>query len=134
MFKGKFPIPNGLSISIIESQDLNHPLTPQDMLLASLRDVALGLPEHVIDSAIDDYILPGEAPKLMPSYEVNHPKHYRGETGLEAIDVIEAWDLNFNLGNVVKYVCRAGLKDKSDRHEDLEKAIWYLTRELSLKD
>ena len=59
--------------------------------------------------------------------------HYEIYSGLEAIDVIEAWDLNFNLGNVVKYVCRAGLKDKSDREEDIQKALWYLTRELQTK-
>ena len=130
MFKGKFSKPNGVSISIIESEDLGHPLTPQDLLLAGLRDVAIGLPEQLLNQAVDEY-LAEENPRLMPNREVDHPKHYRGGTGLEAIDVIEAWDLNFNLGNVVKYVCRAGLKDKSDREEDLEKALWYLTRELS---
>lgn len=133
MFKGKFPKPNGVSISIIESEDLSHPLTPQDLLLASLRDVALGLPEQLLNQAVDEY-LTEESPRLMPNREVDHPKHYRGDTGLEAIDVIEAWDLNFNLGNVVKYVCRAGLKDKSDREEDIQKALWYLTRELQLKE
>lgn len=61
---------------------------------------------------------------------VDHPNHYRADSGVEAIEAIEAWSLNFNLGNVVKYVCRAGLKaDKP--HEDLEKALWYLQRELT---
>lgn len=59
---------------------------------------------------------------------VDHPEHYRAATGHEAIDVIEAWRLNFNLGNVVKYISRAG--HKLDRLEDLEKALWYLTREV----
>lgn len=58
---------------------------------------------------------------------VNHPSHYQSET-LEVIDVIEAFDLNFNIGNVIKYTLRAG--KKGDRIEDLKKAIWYLNREL----
>ena len=61
---------------------------------------------------------------------IDHPNHYRAASGVEAIDAIEAWDLNFNLGNVVKYVCRAGLKAGNPK-EDLEKALWYLQRELS---
>ena len=59
---------------------------------------------------------------------VNHPSHYHAQSGVEVIAAIEAWDLNFNLGNVVKYVGRAG--HKLDRLEDLEKALWYLTREV----
>jgi len=59
---------------------------------------------------------------------VDHPDHYRAATGHEAIAVIEAWRLNFNLGNVVKYISRAG--HKVDRLEDLQKALWYLSREV----
>lgn len=67
---------------------------------------------------------------------VNHPPHYGGENNpYEAIKVIEAWELNFCLGNAVKYISRAGKKDSSKTAEDLEKAIWYLNRELNkLKD
>jgi len=53
-------------------------------------------------------------------------EHYK-KTSIEAIDVIEDWDLNFNLGNVVKYIAR--LKTKGHRKQDLEKALWYLERE-----
>ena len=60
--------------------------------------------------------------------EVNHPAHYRPGT-YEAINVIEAWDLGFNLGNAVKYISRAGLKS-SEPNKDLAKAIWYLQREI----
>ena len=63
---------------------------------------------------------------------VNHPEHYRATTGHEAIDVIEAWRLNFNLGNVVKYISRAG--HKVDRLEDLQKALWYLSREVERQE
>jgi hypothetical protein len=62
---------------------------------------------------------------------VDHPKHYRSDTGFEAIDVIEAWGLNFNLGNTVKYISRNGIKDSAKRIEDLEKAQWYLDREIN---
>lgn len=60
---------------------------------------------------------------------VNHPAHYHADT-IEAINVIEAWRLNFNRGNCVKYLSRAGLKDPARELEDLEKALWYLTREI----
>jgi hypothetical protein len=59
--------------------------------------------------------------------QVNHPEHYQS-TNIEAIDVIEEFDLNFNLGNVVKYILRA--EKKWDKKQDLEKAEWYLKREL----
>lgn len=64
---------------------------------------------------------------------VNHPAHYRKDTGFEAIDVIEAWELNFNLGNVVKYIGRNGKKDPDKYIEDLEKARWYLDREIKTR-
>ena len=59
---------------------------------------------------------------------VNNPKHYGGDSPYEAIKVIEVWELNFHLGNVIKYVSRAGKKDKSKYKEDLLKAKWYLDR------
>lgn len=59
---------------------------------------------------------------------VNHPPHYGGDTTYEAIKVIEAWELDFHLGNTVKYISRAG--KKGDVKQDLEKAMWYLKRKL----
>lgn len=59
---------------------------------------------------------------------VNHPDHYKGKSGMEAIDVIEDFQLGFNLGNALKYVLRA--KRKDDVIQDLRKAIWYLRREI----
>lgn len=61
---------------------------------------------------------------------INHPQHYGGDTTYEAIKVIEAWGLGFCLGNAVKYICRAGKKDKAAELEDLKKARWYLDREI----
>lgn len=59
---------------------------------------------------------------------VNHPSHYK-VGGIETIDFIEAKSLNYNLGNVVKYITRAD--HKSNKLEDLKKAQWYLNREVS---
>lgn len=62
---------------------------------------------------------------------VDHPAHYGGaENTYEAIKIIEAWDLGFNLGNTVKYISRAGKKDSAKTLEDLKKARWYLDREI----
>lgn len=58
---------------------------------------------------------------------VNHPSHYNSGK-YEVIDVIEDWNLDFSLGNAVKYIARAGKKDKTKIKEDLEKAIWYINR------
>lgn len=60
---------------------------------------------------------------------VNHPPHYGGaDNPYEAIKVIEAWKLNFNLGNSVKYIARA--EHKGSALQDLKKARWYLDREI----
>ncbi len=58
---------------------------------------------------------------------VDHPKHYN-EGNIEAINIIEAWDLNFSVGNVIKYMLRA--PHKGEQLEDLEKAKWYLERHI----
>lgn len=65
--------------------------------------------------------------------KVDHPSHYRKDTGFEAIDVIEAWELNFNLGNTVKYISRNGKKDPEEWILDLEKARWYIDREIKTR-
>lgn len=63
--------------------------------------------------------------------QVDHPQHYGGkENPYEAIKVIEAWELGFCLGNVVKYLSRAGKKDPKKEVEDLKKALWYLQRRI----
>lgn len=63
--------------------------------------------------------------------KVNHPSHYQGK-GLEVIQVIESFDLNFNMGNAIKYILRAGKKDNFE--EDIKKAIWYLSREVESRN
>ena len=59
---------------------------------------------------------------------VNSPEHYKAG-GIETIDFIEAKQLNYHLGNVVKYISRADYK--GDRKENLLKAQWYLNREIA---
>jgi hypothetical protein len=68
--------------------------------------------------------------------QVNHPQHYGGEDNpYEAIKVIEAWDLDFHLGNTVKYISRAGKKGTDKELQDLKKALWYLERKIeNIKD
>lgn len=66
---------------------------------------------------------------------VDHPTHYRKGSGFEAIDVIEAWNLGFNLGNALKYISRCGLKGDGGVEveiEDLKKARWYVDRQIEL--
>ena len=70
----------------------------------------------------------------MSKYEkVNNPEHYQSSK-LEAIEVIEAFNLNFSLGSAIKYILRAGKKPGEATEEDLKKAIWYLQRELDRKN
>ena len=62
---------------------------------------------------------------------VNHPKHYVSHpSGIECIQITE--HMGFNLGNAIKYVWRADLKN--DAIEDLEKAVWYIQREISKRE
>ena len=63
------------------------------------------------------------------NHQVIHPQHYGGKDNpYEAIKVIEAWEVGFNLGNTLKYISRAGKKDNII--QDLEKALFYLDREI----
>lgn len=62
---------------------------------------------------------------------VNHPSHYTSGK-IEVIDYIEDQKLPYHLGNVVKYISRAGKKDPAKTVEDLKKAEWYLHRYINL--
>ena len=62
------------------------------------------------------------------SEAVNHPPHYNAHpSGVECITIVEHY--NFNIGNAIKYIWRAGLKS-ANPIEDLKKAVWYLNREI----
>ncbi|WP_126244358.1 DUF3310 domain-containing protein [Chitinophaga rhizosphaerae] len=60
---------------------------------------------------------------------VNRPGHYTAGA-IEVIDFIEDQGFNYRIGNAVKYLCRAGRKDPAKHVEDLQKAIWYINREI----
>lgn len=79
--------------------------------------------DDLAKKTISKSLLPGQAD------HVNHPPHYTAHpSGIECIQVTEY--MNFNLGNAVKYIWRAGLKNDNPI-QDLEKARWYIERELS---
>lgn len=62
---------------------------------------------------------------------VNHPAHYGGKDNpYEVIKIIEALKLDFHLGNTLKYIARAGVKNADTELEDLKKALWYLQRKI----
>ena len=70
---------------------------------------------------------------MFASDPVNHPAHYtRGK--IEVLDFIEDQQLSYHLGQVVKYVCRAGYKDKGTLKQDLQKAEFYLKRAIANVD
>jgi len=72
-----------------------------------------------------------ETPMFGTSNAVDHPSYYGGEDNpYEAIKVIDAWGLDFCLGNVAKYISRAGKKDPKKKKEDLSKAMFYLKHEI----
>lgn len=93
-----------------------NPITTPKQIYADLKNHFVEFPkDHVVGSD-----------------PVNHPPHYKSG-GIETIDFIEAKDLNYRLGNVIKYVSRAG-KKSSDPIEDLKKAQFYLNREIAIRE
>lgn len=62
---------------------------------------------------------------------VDHPNHYQGST-IEVIEIIEEFNLNFNMGNAIKYILRADYKE--DDVQDLKKALWYIKREIEYRE
>jgi len=89
------------------------------------------LTEAIAESEIQKVTDPYGAHKVMKEIQeremVNHPDHYQGNK-TEVIDIIEDYNLGFSLGNAVKYILRAD--KKGNKKQDLEKAIWYINREL----
>lgn len=72
-----------------------------------------------------------EAIEFLKDMNVNNPAHYGGVDNVyETIKVIEAWELDFCLGNAIKYISRAGKKDPAKEVEDLRKAKWYIERRI----
>lgn len=104
-----------------DDEALSDQLETAEYMLSDLISIinALGEEEKTDDSGSTD--------------PVNHPSHYTWSS-IEPIDAIEAWQLPYHLGNVVKYVSRAGHKDKSKTLEDLKKANWYLSRYIKMSE
>lgn len=95
-------------------------------LLAALVDLDLPLTRFVKSSTATAAPFKSFSGDEM-SDPVNHPKHYTSHpSGVECITVTE--HMSFNLGNAVKYIWRAG--DKGNKVEDLQKAAWYIQREI----
>lgn len=87
--------------------------------------------ETIFDTATFEQAKTHAVKELCKAETVDSPVHYGGKDNpYEAIKVIEAWGLDFCLGNVAKYISRAGKKDKSKELEDLRKASWYLNRKI----
>ena len=62
---------------------------------------------------------------------INNPIHYGGKENVyETTKVIDNWELDFLLGNTIKYISRAGKKDPTKKLEDLKKALFYLERKI----
>ena len=61
-----------------------------------------------------------------------HPHHYGGNKTYEVIKVLEAWNIDFHLGNAIKYIYRSGKKNVETEIKDLEKAKWYIQRKIDL--
>ena len=78
-----------------------------------------------------EFTEPSVPPNLDVPDPVNSPPHYTNG-GIETIDFIEAKDLNYRLGNVIKYVSRA--EKKGEPLQDLKKALWYLQRDIELRE
>ena len=82
---------------------------------------------------IDTVVTPAVITVPTPDDPVSHPAHYT-DGNIEVIDYIEDKRLGFCLGNVVKYVSRAGKKDPAKKLEDLKKAAWYLDRYIKTEE
>lgn len=105
--------------------------------LPEIKNIESGIPYHVhIDGDQEGHSYPFLAYEMKKANDeeakksdvISHPSHYT--QGIECMDYIESHKLNYARGNIVKYVTRAGLKDASKEVEDLEKARWYLDREI----
>lgn len=101
------------------------PLRPGHSCMRAVRHAGQRCVHH---AALIAPLQPPAAPPTEPTPVVAHPTHYNAGS-IEVITVIEDWNLNFNEGNVVKYVARARLK--GERLEDLQKARQYIDFEIA---
>jgi len=100
--------------------DTTCPLCP-----SKLRD-----PEHLVLHLKEHHDIPYNEGAALSNERIDHPLHYGGDVVYEHIKVVQAWGLDYELGNCTKYICRAGKKNPRARLEDLRKAAWYLGEEI----
>ena len=81
------------------------------------------------ESVNDTMVNPDAAVQVPNNDPVNHPSHYTFGK-IEVIDAINEWGLNFDRGNAIKYIVRAGRKDPKKTIEDLQKAVFYINDEI----
>ena len=116
-----------------ENEGMSRGGFDKQQMLDYVSDDTKKLRDLIVPKYIQDALAPAKqtgttVPAVEHNDPVHSPSHYtRG--GIEVIDFVEAKGLNFHLGNVVKYVSRAGFKQDA-KLQDLEKALWYLTREI----
>jgi hypothetical protein len=75
-----------------------------------------------------DFFVKNENVIYLTEDEINNPKHYHTIAGVKCADITDHF--NFNLGCAIKYIWRAGKKEKESYIKDLKKARWYLNREI----
>ena len=129
--KNKKPVTDRALKTILKKLDLMFE-NNDDLKIEAINEAVEKNWNNIYDKRVKDFSrFENKETKLMFEIEekemVNHPSHYNMGK-YEAIDVIEDWNLNFNLGNAVKYISRAGHKD--DIVQDLKKSLWYIEREI----
>jgi hypothetical protein len=110
---GRLPITPAVPLTTMTT-DKSFKALLEEVRIKPINKIRMEAPERMTVSATPDL--------------VNQPPHYTAG-GIETIDFIEAKKLNYNLGNVIKYLTRADYK--GNKLEDLRKAQWYLTREIN---
>ena len=128
--KNKKPVTDRALKTILKKLDLMFE-NNDDLKIEAINEAVEKNWNNIYDKRVKDFSrFENKETKLMFEIEekemVNHPSHYN--KGIEAIDYIESHNMNFNIGNVIKYITRA--KHKGTELQDLKKGLWYLQREI----
>lgn len=103
------------------------PLTDPKFATPLALEEAARLKRAIVNSEVLDS---KEMSKVVAEYDsVSKPKHYNAPNGMQAIDVIEGFNLSFAVGNAVKYLLRGNVKHETPK-EDYLKVLWYVSHEL----
>jgi hypothetical protein len=116
------------ALDAVEKKDIQTEWENKKAFWKTMKNQYGDATSQVMDELVDPKPLFGE----IASDLVNHPPHYT-DGGIDTLKFIEAKDLNYRLGNVVKYISRTGKKVDSDPIQDLEKARFYLDREIEAR-